>query len=52
MARYCPSCGLKAASGDMYLRSMTFSEEELIDQLLFEGFTRSQAEYGAQAVGY
>ena len=52
MARFAPSCGLKASSGDMYLRPMSFSEEELIGQLLFEGFTRSQAEYGAQTVGY
>ena len=30
----------------------SFSRQGLIDQLLFEGFTQEQAEYGATAVGY
>jgi len=35
-----------------YLRVMAFSREGLIDQLEYEGFTQSQAEYGVRAVGY
>ena len=33
-----------------YLDSGGFSREGLIDQLVFEGFTRSQAEHGVKAV--
>ena len=29
-----------------------FSKQGLIDQLLFEGFTEAQAEYGAESVGF
>jgi len=35
-----------------YLEYSAFSRSGLIDQLEFEGFTRTQAEYGVNAVGY
>lgn len=35
-----------------YLRYSAFSYSGLIDQLEFGGFTKEQAEYGVQAVGY
>jgi len=35
-----------------YLKYSSFSRSGLIDQLEFEGFTRSQAEYGVKTVGY
>jgi DNA-binding helix-turn-helix protein len=35
-----------------YLGLMPFSRQELIDQLLYEGFTQSQAEYGVSQNGY
>jgi hypothetical protein len=31
---------------------MSFSRSGLIDQLLYEGFTRDQAEYGVSEAGY
>jgi hypothetical protein len=34
------------------LEFTAFSREGLIDQLLFEGFTQEEAEYGVTAVGY
>lgn len=40
---------LKAQS---YLSYSPFSRQELIDQLIFEGFTTAQAEYGVSQVGY
>jgi len=41
-----------AKKAEQYLKYSAFSREGLIDQLMFEGFTRSQAEYGVAAVGY
>ena len=35
-----------------YLDSMSFSRSGLIDQLLFEGFSQAEAEYGVNAVGF
>ena len=35
-----------------YLAYSAFSRSGLIDQLEYEGFTTTQAEYGANAVGY
>ena len=35
-----------------YLDYSSFSRQGLIDQLVFEGFTQEQAEYGVSAVGY
>ena len=35
-----------------YLKYSAFSRSGLIDQLEYEGFTTTQAEYGANAVGY
>ena len=29
-----------------------FSRQALIEQLVYEGFTQAQADYGASAVGY
>lgn len=34
-----------------YLDTMEFTREDLVDQLIYEGFTREQAEAGATAVG-
>ena len=41
-----------ALQAEQYLELMSFSRQGLIDQLLYEGFTQEQAEYGASAVGY
>ena len=35
-----------------YLDVMSFSRSGLIQQLVFEGFTQEEAEYGVNAVGY
>jgi len=35
-----------------YLKMMAFSYEGLIDQLVFEGFTAEQAEYGVSQNGF
>ena len=35
-----------------YMDIFSFSKEELIKQLEYEGFTYEQAVYGAAAVGY
>ncbi|MGV8109658.1 Ltp family lipoprotein [Methanospirillum sp.] len=35
-----------------YLKISPFSRDRHLKQLKFEGFTPSQAEYGARAVGY
>ncbi len=40
-----------AKSAQTYLDFMAFSRSGLIDQLIFEGFTPEQAEYGVTAVG-
>lgn len=40
-----------AASAESYLDLSSFSRTGLIDQLVFEGHTREQAEYGAKKVG-
>jgi hypothetical protein len=39
-------------SAQSYLDSMSFSRSGLIDQLLFEGFSQAEAEYGVSAVGF
>ena len=39
-------------SAENYLDSMSFSRSGLIDQLLFEGFSQAEAEYGVNAVGF
>ena len=41
-----------AKTAQSYIDSSSFSRSGLIDQLLFEGFTQEQAEYGVTAVGY
>ena len=41
-----------AKSAQSYLDVMSFSRSGLIEQLLYEGFTQQQAEYGVSAVGY
>ena len=41
-----------AKKAQEYLDYSSFSRQGLIDQLIFEGFTAEQAEYGASAVGY
>lgn len=51
------SCGVDwkqqaALKAQDYLDTMSFSREELLDQLESEGFTSEQAEYGVSAVGY
>ena len=38
-------------SAQSYLDSQAFSRTGLIDQLLFEGFSQAEAEYGVNAVG-
>jgi len=35
-------------SAESYLAIMSFSQASLVDQLVFKGFTRSQAEHGAR----
>lgn len=43
-----------AKAGEMavqYLETMDFTREDLVDQLIYEGFTREQAEGGATAAG-
>ena len=39
-------------SAQSYLDSQSFSRSGLIDQLLFEGFSQAEAEYGVNAVGF
>ena len=39
-------------SAQSYLDSQSFSRSGLIDQLLFEGFSQAEAEYGVSAVGF
>ena len=39
---------MKAAD---YLEYTSFSREGLIDQLMYDGFTREQAEYGVSTTG-
>lgn len=39
-------------SAKQYLSSMSFSRDNLIHQLEFDGFTNEQAIYGVQANGY
>jgi hypothetical protein len=39
-------------SAQNYLNAMSFSRSGLIDQLLFEGFSQADAEYGVNAVGF
>lgn len=41
-----------AKKAKSYLELMSFSRDELINQLEYEGFTRAQAEYGAAQNGY
>ena len=40
-----------AKSAKSYLEYQLFSRDGLIDQLIFEGFTRFQAEYGVSTTG-
>ena len=37
---------------ESYLNSSSFSRSGLIDQLLYEGFSQAEAEYGVKAVGF
>ena len=39
-------------SAKNYTHFSDFSRQGLIDQLMFEGYTQAQAEYGVTAVGY
>ena len=41
-----------AKSAKNYLDTMPFSKSELIHQLEFDGYSKEEAEYGAQAAGY
>ncbi|QOR69387.1 Ltp family lipoprotein [Ruania alkalisoli] len=41
-----------AAMTEQYLDYSSFSRQGLLDQLLFEGFTREQAEHGVAEVGH
>ncbi len=41
-----------AEKAQSYLDFMSFSRKGLIEQLVYEGFTKEQAEYGVKAVGY
>ncbi len=38
-------------SGESYLTSSAFSRQGLIDQLIYEGYTQSQSEYGVSTTG-
>ncbi|WP_431711546.1 Ltp family lipoprotein [Glutamicibacter uratoxydans] len=40
-----------AKSAENYLNFTSFSKAGLIDQLIFEGFTRKQAEFGVSQTG-
>lgn len=40
-----------AKSAESYLEFSAFSRSGLIDQLLFEGYTQEQAEYGVSTTG-
>ncbi|WP_178386495.1 Ltp family lipoprotein, partial [Pseudomonas aeruginosa] len=40
-----------AKKAQSYLDVMPFSRSSLIDQLVFDGFTQAEAEYGVTAVG-
>jgi hypothetical protein len=40
-----------AKTAASYLRSSSFSRSGLISQLLFEGFTQAQADYGVGTTG-
>ncbi|MET3706488.1 hypothetical protein ABIB17_001104 [Arthrobacter sp. UYEF6] len=40
-----------AKKAKSYLEYTSFSRSGLVDQLLFEGFTPEQAEYGASTTG-
>ena len=53
---FCPQCGADwneqaAKSAASYLERMSFSRSERIEQLVFDGFTQEQAEYGAAQNG-
>ena len=39
-----------ASQARSYIDNGAFSKKELIDQLIFDGFTKEQAEYGANAI--
>jgi hypothetical protein len=41
-----------AKKAESYLEFSSFSKSGLYDQLIFEGFSSSQANYGVKAVGY
>ena len=43
---------LMIKSAENYLKVSSFSRNELINQLEYEGFTSEQAEYGVKAAGY
>lgn len=48
-------CRMSAKEGEPVVTSMeysSFSRQDLLDQLLYEGFTQEQAEYGVQSAGY
>ena len=40
-----------AAAAQSYLDMSSFSRDGLIQQLMFDGYTRPQAEYGVKKVG-
>ena len=49
------SKNIEAVAAALYFKTLfgtSFSRDELIDQLEYEGFTAEQAEYGVTAVGY
>ncbi len=41
-----------AKSAASYLEISSFSRDGLIDQLVFEGYTQEEAEYGVAQAGY
>ena len=51
--KYFPLTNEQAAkSAEQYLSFSSFSRQGLIDQLMYEGFTQEQAEYGVTQNGY
>ena len=41
-----------AKSAESYLEFSSFSRQGLIDQLVFEGFSQAEAEYGVSQIGF
>lgn len=56
-SKFCPNCGEPAIFAEQeveshgYLDYSSFSHQGLVEQLVYEGFSQEQAEYGASATG-